>query len=308
VYARVFYPVVAGAASGGSVGALPYAMLAVNLVAVLGGTLAVGLWLRARGAPVWPAALFGLFPGLVFAVFRDLTEPLAFALTATAVLAFDGRSRRRLVLSAALFALAALTRETVAPFALAAAAALVVEDRARADDWRSRAAWRRGVLFALGAFVPLLAWRLFVSAYLHLPTQESGHGAAWAVPFHGIFSYWPFDHQHRVIALTIVLPTLAATAGAVFLLRARRARVAACLLVANALLYVVFLPDGVDVDYDAAARAAIGVVLAALYCVPAWWRRGGRLLVCAGAFFWSILWYLAVADHYALDGIRLITQ
>ena len=307
IYARAFYPALSRAASLGSQGALPYAMLAVNLASVALGTLAVALWLRRRGAPVWPAALFGLYPGLVFSVFRDLTEPLAFALAASAVLVFDSRVRHRLAISAVIFALALLTRETVAPFALAAAAALVAEDRGR-GGWRSARVWRRGVLFALAACAPLVVWRAVVTAYLHLPTQETGHDSGWAVPFHGILSYRPFDDEHRLIVWTIVLPTLASLLGAVVLLVARRAQIVAVLLIVNALLYVVFLPETVDIDYDAAARAAIGVVLASLYCVPAWWRGGGRVLVGVGAFTWSILWYLAVASHLGVPGMPLIAQ
>jgi hypothetical protein len=67
----------------------------------------------------------------------------------------------------------------------------------------------------------------------------------------------------------------------------------------------------------AAGRAAVGVVLAALYCVPAWWdsaasggraaRAIGRSLVVVGAFSWSLAWYLLVARHYGLPGLGLIT-
>ena len=83
----------------------------------------------------------------------------------------------------------------------------------------------------------------------------------------------------------------------------------AALLLANVLLYVVFLPGSVDVDYGAAGRAALGVVLAALYCLPAWRPRGvaGLVAVGAGAFAWSVAWYLVVASHYGLDGFVLIT-
>jgi hypothetical protein len=64
----------------------------------------------------------------------------------------------------------------------------------------------------------------------------------------------------------------------------------------------------VDVDYGAAGRAAIGVVLAAAYCVPAWWTtRLRRAVVGAGAFLWSIAWFLLVASHYGLPGVDLIT-
>src|SRR5919201_1282465 len=295
----MFYPALARALSLGSVRALPYVLLIVNLLSAVVATLAVALWLRRRGAPAWPAALFGLFPGLIFTVFRDLTEPLAFALAALAILVFDERRTRALVASAALFALALLTRETVLPFALAAAAALAVADARLAGRWTSLQTWQRPLFFTAGALVPLLAWRAFVGAYLGLPTQERG-GSGWAVPLHGIASYWEWDGQHWLIVLTIVLPALAAAAGAVVLLRRGTARVAAWLLLANVLLYVVFLPHGVDVDYGAAARAAVGVVLAALYCVPGWWAAGApwqahaaavrRSVVLGGAFAWSLPW------------------
>ena len=315
VYSRILYPAVARALSLGSIRALPYVLLIVNVLAAVVGTLAVALWLRRHGAPAWPAALFGLYPGLIFTVLRDLTEPLAFALTALAMLAYENRSTRKLVLSATLFALAALTRETVLPFGLACAAALALID-VRGAGWRQPQAWRRASLFAAGVIVPLLVWRGLVTAYVHEPTQETG-GRGWAVPFYGILSYWHWHAQHRLIVLTIVLPALAAAAGALVLLRRRVVPVIAMLLLLNVLLYVVFLPRSVYVDYGAAGRAGVGVVLAALYCVPAWWGRTEpargratvvrRSLVVGGAFAWSLAWYLLAASHYGLPGMLLIT-
>jgi hypothetical protein len=299
VYSRVLYPVVARAASGGSVTALPYALLVVNLLAVLAGTAAVALWLVKRGFSPWPALLYGLFPGLVVTVFRDLTEPLAFALAAFAVLAFDRARSRRLALSAILFALAALTRETVVAFALAAAVALALDDRR----------WRRAVAFAVAACGPLLVWRLVVTLWIGGSTQEVGHERGWILPLHGIWSWWPFDRSHWLIVLTVTLPALAAAAGALALLRRRQCTVLAGLLLVNVLLYVVWLPRAVYIDYSAASRAADGVVLAALYCLPAWWTVSrARVGVAVGAFALSIGWYLIAAALFGLGGINEITM
>jgi hypothetical protein len=309
VYSRVLYPAVARAASFGSVTALPYAMLVINLLAVLAGTLAVALWLVKRGFSPWPALLYGLFPGLVFTTFRDLTEPLAFGLAALAVLAFDAARFRRIVLSAILFALAVLTRETIVPFALAGAAVLALDDqrlRPSGARWRS---WRRAVAFAVATCGPVLAWRLVVKLWLNEPTQEVGHERGWFLPLHGIWSWWPFDSQHWLIVITVTVPTLAAALGALFLLRRRRCVVLAGLLLVNVLLYVVWLPRSVYIDDPAASRAAIGVVLAALYCLPAVWRtasRGRALVLAAGAGL-SIGWYLIVAALFGLSGIHYIT-
>jgi len=202
------------------------------------------------------------------------------------------------VLSAVLFALAVLTRETIVPFALAGAAALALEDRR----------WRRAVIFTAATIGPLLLWRIAVAAWLHESTQEVGHERGWVLPLHGIWSWWPFDADHWVIALTVVLPALLVAAGAVALLRSRRTIVPAGLLLVNVLLYVVWLPRAVDIDESAAMRAAIGVVLAALYCLPAFWRAARtRVVVAAGAFAFSIGWYLVAAALFGIDGIQIIT-
>ena len=299
VYARPFYPAVSRAVSGGSIRALPYALIIVNLLAVLAGTAAVALWLVKRGFSPWPALLYGLFPGLIVTVFRDLTEPLAFGLAALAVLAFDRTRDRRLVLSAVLFAPAVLTRETIAPFALAGAAALALDNRR----------WRRALAFAAATCGPLLVWRLVVKLWINEPTQEVGHERGWVLPLHGIWSWWPFDHGHWLILLTVTLPALAAAAGALVLLRRRRADVLAGLLLVNVLLYVVWLPRAVYIDYSAASRAAVGVVLAALYCLPVWWTvPRARVAVAAGAFALSIGWYLIAAALFGLGGIDEITM
>jgi hypothetical protein len=273
-------------------------MLAINIVAVLAATAAVALWLVRRGRRPWAALLYGLFPGLVVAVFRDLTEPLAFALATFAVLAFDRMRPRRLALSAVLFALAVLTRETIVPFALAGAAALVLADRR----------WRRGLLFAAATCAPLVVWRIVVQLWLGQSTQEVGHERGWILPLHGIWSWWPFDREHWLIVLTVTLPCLAAAAAAIPLLRRRGTAVAGGLLIVNVLLYVVWLPRAVYIDHPAASRAALGVVLAALYCLPAWWSVArGRVLAVAGLVGASIGWYLVAAALLGLDGIEKIT-
>ena len=298
VYSRVFYPAVSRVASGGSTAALPYAMLAINLFAVLAGTVAVALWLLTRGFPPWPALLYGLAPGLVVGVFHDLTEPLAYGLAAFAVLAFDRTRARRLMLSALLFALAVLTRETIVPFALAGAAALALDDRR----------WRRAGAFAAATCGPLLLWRLVVTLWLGEPTQEVGHERGWVLPLHGIWSWWPFDSVHWLIVLTVTLPALAAAGGALALLRRRQCLVPAGLLLVNVLLYVVWLPRAVDIDEAAASRAAFGVILAALYCLPAWWTRSrGRMLVATGAAAGSLAWFLLAAALLGVAGLRDLT-
>jgi len=308
VYSRPIYSAVARAASFGSVTALPYAMLVINLIAILAGTTAVALWFGKRGLSPWPALLYGLCPGLIVGVFRDLTEPLAFGLAALAVLAFDRSRTRRLVLSAILFALAVLTRETIVPFALAGAAALGLYDRRRLQTGAWWHGWQRALAFTAATCGPLLLWRLILMVWINQPTQEVGHERGWILPLHGIWSWWPFDSVHWLIVLAVTLPALAAGAGALALIRRRRCFVPAGLLLVNVLLYVVWLPRAVYIDDAAASRAAIGVMLAALYCLPGWWNAArGRTVVAAGAFALSIGWFLVAAALLGVHAIHDIT-
>ena len=83
------------------------------------------------------------------------------------MLAFDRARTGRLVVSAVLFALAVLTRETIVPFALAGAAALALDGRR----------WRRAAAFAAATCGPLLVWRLVVAA-LDRPADAGGRARA----------------------------------------------------------------------------------------------------------------------------------
>jgi hypothetical protein len=193
--------------------------------------------------------------------------------------------------------------------ALAGAAVLALDDRRHPREGGWWNGWRRAAAFAAATCGPLLLWRLIVRVWLGQPTQEVGHERGWILPLHGIWSWWPFDGTHWLILLTVTLPALAAAAGTLVLLRRRRCPVLGGLLLVNALLYVVWLPRSVYIDEAAALRAAIGVVLAALYCLPAWWTlRRGRVVVAAGAFALSIGWYLIAAALFGESGIGEITM
>jgi hypothetical protein len=314
IYSRPLYPALARVASLGSTKRLPDAMLAVNLAAIALGTLALALWLRARRYSPWFALLFSAYPGLIFCVARDLTEPLAFALVAVALLVFDTGRNSRVAMAAVLFALAGLTRETTLLFAAAAALALVLQDRRQ--SLRSPAAWRRALLFLAGAVIPLFAWRQIIGHYVAGPTQENAGGAHALIPFAGLTSYWPWHGQHLLIVGSVVLPAAVSAVIAALLLRRRVSVVWPLLLLANIVAFVVFLPAPIYVDYGAAGRAAVGVVLAAVYCLPALTGglNGGGLkdraskrdvvLLRGATALWSPVWFFWIG---LLLGLPILT-
>jgi hypothetical protein len=291
-YARIVYPGLAFLLSAGQLGALPAVMLALNLLAIGGGTWAVARWLRRRGRSPWFAALYGLWPGMVFAVFRDLSEPLAYLFSALALLAFD---RRRTVLTAALLALSLLTRETTIGFVVALGVALALRDRG----------WRRPLAFLAGAVAPAVVWRVVLTAWFGETTIESSE-AGWktVLPFYGMYSRYPFDWQHWLLFWTIYVPLLLVAAGALYLLVRRREVRLTLLFLLNVALFVVFLPKNVTIDWGGAARNATPALLAALYLVPA---VRNRVVLLAGAVLLSPLWYLVVMATLGHPGLRLMT-
>jgi len=313
IYSRIGYPMTARALSGGNASLIPYMMVLVNILATVGGTLAIAFFLKRRGMPPAFALLYGLFPGLVLAVLRDLTEPLAFGLAAAGLLAFNPRSKLRLLASASLFGCAMLTRETVALFPAILALGLLL-GAGTASRWRERFGWGnlvRAIAFAELAFAPLLVWRHLLATVVlpHTTTQESfaggehhvvggkiGAALAGLVPFHAIAAQWPWAGGDVTNLFTVVLPALIWAAIAVALLR-RKLTLEPWFVLANVAVFVVFLPTPIGVDYGSLGRASIGVVLAALVTLPqVATSLGERARLVRGALaLWSLPCYLVLA-------------
>ncbi len=117
-FVRIGYSALAWVISAGQHSFVPFALVAINIVALgvlglLGGVLA-----RESGRhAMWGLLLAGYF-GLMTGLSRDLTEPLGAVCLLAGILAYR---RRHPLLAAAAFAYGCLTRETVlvAPIALA---------------------------------------------------------------------------------------------------------------------------------------------------------------------------------------------
>ena len=283
-YGRIVYPLAARGLALGRQEAIPLALVLVNLLAVAVGTWAVAAWLRRERFPEWFALLYAAFPGVFYGVWRDLSEPLAYALTAVALLLFEGDRPRRIALSAALFAVAILTREGAAVFMLVWAAALAVQGRRL-----------QGVLFAIGSLLPYLVYRfVFLDSWLGnagLPAQVR----PTLVPFGGIGHYFPWGGVELQRVYSVLVPGMFCVALALAALRRGARAPAVWALLANALVFVVFLPAKAYEDYASAGRISTSVVLAFLLSLPAL----TRVFPTTRAWVWlpTIAWF---APWYAL--------
>lgn len=284
-FAHIGYPLLVRLLALGQPGLVPYALIAVNILALAGGTLAVAAWMRRAGASPWLALLFGFYPGLFVAFRLDLAEPLGYALAALGAYLFAYGGQRRLLWAGLSFAAALLTRESTVLFPLAYAVALLL-DGPRFGAWRARLAQnarRAGALLAL-ALGPYAAYQAFLILWLGSPGVKTNI-APDPIPFGGLLANAQASGQGTLaLAVDIALPGLVCIGAALWALRHDTASAAGWALLLNAWALTVLLPPNSYVDYTAAGRLAAGVVLAALLAVQAAGRR--RWWLWASAALW----------------------
>ncbi len=304
-YTRILYPMLARTLALGRPALIPWTLWLINWLAIAGGALAVAAWLKRHGFSPWFALVYGLYPGLIVVLQRDLSEALGYGLAAAAIYVFDFGPGRRQLLAAGIFALAALTRETTAVFALVYAGAVLFGGGPRpALPQRGRVI--AAALFAAIALGPLALYKLFLLAWL-----GAGHdiGIPLAhLPFEGLWyrRYWSIPGQTEEVR-TVVFPGLIAGGVAAYALWRRRSFAPPVFaLFVNVLLFIVFLQADAYIDISASSRVTMGVVLAALLCLPflaasaarRWWVWACSALWLPLVPFWLVFpalpWYLHV--------------
>lgn len=261
-YLRPLYPALARLTALGQPEAIPWTLLGLNLLAVGLGTYLLGLWLERRARRAWPALLYGLSPGLLIAVQRDLTEPLAYGLVVAAILAFDLGGRRAWLGSALLFALAALARQTTAVFVPVFGLVLLLRGEGRLRT-RLRANGARAAAFIALSLLPYLIYGTVIDDWLGNTTAERNFTS---IPFGGLFEGNFELSRQGVSLLAVTVPSVIWMGVAVPLLRHRLAWPAAMAVVLNGLLFVVFAVD--SGAFTARSRITLGVVLATVLLLP----------------------------------------
>ncbi len=211
-YGRILYPALTFMASAGRPALVPWALLAVNVVAI---SLTVVLLSRVLSRPGMHPGLAWLpvvFAGETLPLFRDLSDPLAVLWIA---LAIWGVSSRRWAVVTAACALGMLTRETMLGVIVAVATYLVVDGR----RWDAA----RHVVLAL---LPFATWRLLLLFWLGSPGITENIHAQFGDFNSDALTLLAFDLVFGLI------PTLVLGALAVMRLRDKESRVDPLQLVA----------------------------------------------------------------------------
>jgi hypothetical protein len=197
-YQRILYPLIARWLVLGQMVWIPWSLIAVNVIAQVGGTLAVEAWLAAHGLSPWYALTYGLWVGLVAAVRLDLNEPLSYALVAGAFLA---HYRGRLMLSALCLGLAMLAKETALVFWTAEIA------------WAALAKNRRALTALCLAALPFALFQVWLFREFGAIGLTSGGWMAtpfeW-IPFMGLWRVASVSVPGFVLLAAILLPLVVA--------------------------------------------------------------------------------------------------
>jgi len=306
-YTRILYPMLARLVALGQPEAVPYTMVAINWLALAGGTLAVAAWFKRKGKSPWLALIFGLYPGFIISLQRDLTEILAYALVALAVYCFDFGGRRRVLWAGLSFGLACLARESVAVFPVVYGLALLFT-YLQQEGQKPRLNWGKASGFLVLALLPLGLYKLFLIAWLG--TLGLGAGAKLElIPLKGLLVYAPWQAGQVEQVRSVVVPALICLGLGLLALRQKLWQAEIWLMLANIILFVLMLPSWSYIDISASGRIAAGVVVAALFCLPRLENLPGgvRNWFWVASGFWlslSLFWLFVPLVNNSLDLLK----
>ncbi len=285
-YQRILLPALGRLLALGQEALIPWALLAVNLVALAAGTALMEHVLTDLKASRWYALTYGLTIGTFGSVRLSLPEPLAYALALGGV-ALALRERWRW--SALLFALAALAKETTLFFA--AAYALY---------WLYQRRWKEAVLFGGLAFLPFALWQAALYAWLGAFGVGSGGAQATSfeiIPFAGVLRILTegglpvFLVFGAIIAPFVLAPTLWALWRSWRDFQTRNWSVYNFLLFTNAAI-MPFVPFSTYREPLAILRFIVGLQIAVI--LYAAWKPAPRALQ------YSTIWIVTLMFIYAL--------
>ena len=278
-YQRILYPILARSLVGGEVNGIPWALLAVNLVAHAIGTWAVILLLNERQLWRGYGLIYGLWVGLIAGVGLQMHEPLAYALIAVGWLL---RRRGRRVLGAIFLGLALFSKETSLPFWGAA----LLADLLDKDN--------RGSIIGLAASgLAFAGWQVWLWSVFGSPGLGSGGAMATSfewIPFMGL---WRIGQvSMTVLGLfvvifgpTVVLPAIWGVIAGWQTIRQSWRQAEPWALLFNGLL-IVFLPFSTFREPLGLLRFSTGLVLAVVFFAVS---RGQKKILNYGLFWIPLL-------------------
>ncbi len=245
-YQHLLYPLLAWLLSLGQAPLLPYVLLLINLVAIVGSVEIVSRLLARQGFSPWFSLALGLYYGLAVGLTFDTTEPFTCVLLCLGAWSLE---KKQWALSALWMGLATLSRETAVLFPLCLAVSFI---------WNRR--WKEALYFSGLGVLPLPIF-LGVIALIFGHTGVTFGPPFEHIPFAGIFNFRHAPHKFWLLVLVMFLPTLGSLGFLAWDLIHWRFNQFTLLWAAN-LGLLVFLSHSTYAELVSCGRVSVPVVLA----------------------------------------------
>lgn len=196
-YQHLLYGLLAWLLSFGQVKLVPYALLFINFVAIVGSVEIVSFLLKKHGFSPWFSLAFGLYYGQAVGLTFDTTEPFTTFLICLGLLCLV---KKQLTASALWMGLATISRELAVLFPLCLMVYFL---------WQRQ--WRDASRFLVLGVLPLAIF-LLVLAGIFGQTGVTFTPPFEHMPFAGIFDYRHAPHKFWLLMGMILLPTLVSLA------------------------------------------------------------------------------------------------
>ena len=256
-YQRILLPLLARLLSFTNLSLIPWAIVAINILAHIAGTWIVSSILEKWSISRWYALTYGLWVGFMLAIRLDLPEPLAYALVAAAI---GSKMRQHDRLSWVFYGLALFAKEITGLFVAAAALHAL-----------TRKNWREVAGLVTVSLLPYITFQLWLWRTFGQPGIASGGEMATPfeyLPFMGLLRIAVYSVPYFIAMLAvfgpgIVVPTvwgLYSAGKKVFSFSDERI---AYFLLLNSLI-MLFLPFSTYRETGGILRFACGLVLSVL--------------------------------------------
>lgn len=248
-YQHLLYGLLAWALSFGQAALVPYALLFINLVSIVGSVEIASYLLKRHGFSPWFSLALGLYYGQAVGLTFDTTEPFTYFLICLGLFSLE---RKEIAVSALWMGLATISREIAVLFPLCLAASYL---------WKRQ--WNEAILFLLLGALPLALF-LTSLALIFGHTGVTFTPPFEHIPFSGIFYYRHTPRKFWLLVVMMLLPTLVSLGFLAWdFLRLRFNTL--MLLWASNLGLLIFLSHFSYVELISCGRVGIPAVLAGLY-------------------------------------------
>lgn len=256
-YQRILYPLAGRLFSFGRPTLIPWALIGLNIAALVVGTHVMALLLAANRLSRWYAITVGVFAGQLVSLRLSVNEPFALALALLGIYAFETRRPR---LGAIFFAFGVLSKETTLLFVAGYLLYYLLKKQ-----------WRLLVEVGLISLTPFLVLQLILWAVFGQPGIRSGGEGATAfsfIPFGSLLTFGLTNPQTLLVVVMmlgplVILPVLALMVVLVRFFKEHGALPVAIILALHGVM-MMLLPFSTYADLPGVLRLTSGLVVSTL--------------------------------------------